>query len=78
MSKSRPPCQRYLQIYGLVRIEGRTPEDVAAELGLKPSTVANVCSRVRCWMRRYWPPISAATHCEARSQSRRQPAPRCE
>jgi vacuolar-type H+-ATPase catalytic subunit A/Vma1 len=48
----RPPCKRYLAIFTLVVIHGRTYAEVARQLGIKPKSVADICSRVRTWLRR--------------------------
>ena len=51
-SRKRPPCKRYLAIFTLVVIHGRTYAEVAKKLGIKPKSVADICSRVRTWLRR--------------------------
>lgn len=49
---SRPPCKRHLAIFKFVVIDGHSYADVAQHIGLKPKSVAAICSRVRTWLRR--------------------------
>jgi hypothetical protein len=52
-----------MQVFTLVEIEGRAPVDVAVELGIKQSSVTDVCSKVRTWLRSHggrWDRITVA------------------
>lgn len=50
--KDRVPCKRYREIFTLVEVNGLSAEDAAKQLGIKPKSVTDICSRVRTWMQR--------------------------
>lgn len=52
MSKQRPPCKRYREVFVLVEVNGLSAEEAARKLGIKPKSVVDICSRVRTWLRR--------------------------
>ena len=52
MCQPRPPSKRYVAIFVLVVIHGHSHADVARQLGIKAKSVADICSRVRTWLRR--------------------------
>jgi hypothetical protein len=51
--KDPPPCKRYREAFMLVEVNGLTTEEAGAQLGIKPKSVVDMCSKVRTWMQRH-------------------------